>query len=693
MENAFLKKFTEIAEAHLSDPQFSVEVMAREMGMSYSSLRRRISSYTGKTANQLIREIRLNKAFEILKNESVTMSEVAYRTGFNSPNYFNTCFHEHFGYPPGEISKNGGQPLPIKTIPQKNRCKGPLKILITVLLIVGGIILFTGIKWNGNGRKSIAVLPVSSLNQYGNLQSFCDGLRETLFNGLSEMDLFNVVSKLSADQFKNHPIPSMKEVGRKLNADYILDLKVWEREGKYQISAKLYESHSDRQIWSQESHRFKSRDFETQQEVVEDMKSGIKKFFINNEKAIREGHTYGVNPSDSCVQMGNYYSDPKRFEPAEALKSYREAARLNPQLAEAHIGIARVLNQLYMDFESRRDTQLTGIIQAIQKADQLKPRLSASRDQEALYFSNQREFGKALAACSLALSANPESPESFYLLAGALMGQGQWPKAIECLDQVIDKHFFSVPHTSRLAQGYDHLRDYKHAARYYHDAIGLYPVNEPAMIGLVGISLKTLGNPVKAMALLDSLVIRTLPPKKESRSEFQRALIEFYDGRYQDAFDRLARWSRVLPPGPSGYCRPRYLVMAEACGLMHKTDLERKYYDSTRIYLEALQGRSVANLNDPYVNGALGVAWAGLGNRTKALACAEKVMALLAAKPDAFLGPYAMEDVALIYARTGDTWKAREILKKLLSEPGPLTLRMLALDPRWRELHISSGVF
>jgi AraC-like DNA-binding protein len=38
---------------------------------------------------------------ELLKQKNITASEVAYRTGFGSPAYFNTCFHEYYGYPPG----------------------------------------------------------------------------------------------------------------------------------------------------------------------------------------------------------------------------------------------------------------------------------------------------------------------------------------------------------------------------------------------------------------------------------------------------------------------------------------------------------------------------------------------------------------------------------------------------------------
>ena len=75
--------------------------MQREAGISRYSLAQRLNAINRKTAIQFIREVRLEKALEMLHNESYTAAEVAYKTGFGSPTYFNKCFHEYFAYPPG----------------------------------------------------------------------------------------------------------------------------------------------------------------------------------------------------------------------------------------------------------------------------------------------------------------------------------------------------------------------------------------------------------------------------------------------------------------------------------------------------------------------------------------------------------------------------------------------------------------
>ena len=104
-DQIFIRKLTEITLANLGKENFGIKELAHELGMSHYSYKSRLYAITNKTFKQFIREARLQKAFQMLQNEELTASEVAYKVGFSSPAYFNTCFHEFFGYPPGKVSK------------------------------------------------------------------------------------------------------------------------------------------------------------------------------------------------------------------------------------------------------------------------------------------------------------------------------------------------------------------------------------------------------------------------------------------------------------------------------------------------------------------------------------------------------------------------------------------------------------
>ena len=104
-DQILIRKLTEIVLANLENENFGVKELANESGMSHYRLNRRLHSISNKTINQFISETRLQKALEMLQNEELTAAEVAYKVGFSSPAYFNTCFHEFFGYPPGKVKK------------------------------------------------------------------------------------------------------------------------------------------------------------------------------------------------------------------------------------------------------------------------------------------------------------------------------------------------------------------------------------------------------------------------------------------------------------------------------------------------------------------------------------------------------------------------------------------------------------
>ena len=87
---------------NLQNTQFGVSVLARELNMSRSELYRRIKTSHNSSVSQFIREIRLEKAAELLRAGKYSVAEIAYMVGFNSPTYFSTCFKEYYGYSPSE---------------------------------------------------------------------------------------------------------------------------------------------------------------------------------------------------------------------------------------------------------------------------------------------------------------------------------------------------------------------------------------------------------------------------------------------------------------------------------------------------------------------------------------------------------------------------------------------------------------
>ncbi|HEX6889070.1 MAG TPA: AraC family transcriptional regulator, partial [Chryseolinea sp.] len=113
-ENALIQKLKRAVDDNLTNDQFSVEELARNIGMSRSQLHRKLITATGQSVSQFIREYRLQLGMELLKAGDLTAAEVSERIGFGSPTYFNKCFNEYYGFPPGEvknrITESTGEP-------------------------------------------------------------------------------------------------------------------------------------------------------------------------------------------------------------------------------------------------------------------------------------------------------------------------------------------------------------------------------------------------------------------------------------------------------------------------------------------------------------------------------------------------------------------------------------------------------
>jgi len=79
MDQVFLNKVIAIIEANLENEKFGVEELSQELGMSRSNINRRLRSLQKNSISQLIQEIRLHRAMEMLQQKVATASEVAFR--------------------------------------------------------------------------------------------------------------------------------------------------------------------------------------------------------------------------------------------------------------------------------------------------------------------------------------------------------------------------------------------------------------------------------------------------------------------------------------------------------------------------------------------------------------------------------------------------------------------------------------
>jgi signal transduction histidine kinase/ligand-binding sensor domain-containing protein/AraC-like DNA-binding protein len=105
LDTKFLKRVILIIEEHLDDELFNVDLLSKENNMSSNQLYRKLKALTGCAPNDVIRNIRLERAASLLEQNVGNVAEVAFRVGFNNLSYFSKCFREKFNTTPREFQK------------------------------------------------------------------------------------------------------------------------------------------------------------------------------------------------------------------------------------------------------------------------------------------------------------------------------------------------------------------------------------------------------------------------------------------------------------------------------------------------------------------------------------------------------------------------------------------------------------
>jgi len=101
-DEKFLARVKKAIEDNLGDPRYGVETLSAEVGLSRAQLFRKLKAICGLSPNELISEMRLNRAAEMIRAKADNFSQISYAVGYNESSYFARRFRNKFGMSPGE---------------------------------------------------------------------------------------------------------------------------------------------------------------------------------------------------------------------------------------------------------------------------------------------------------------------------------------------------------------------------------------------------------------------------------------------------------------------------------------------------------------------------------------------------------------------------------------------------------------
>ncbi len=102
--DALMDRIIKVINENLNDSNFNVEQLTKEVGISRAQLHRKMKEITGVSTGDFIRNLRLQQAERLIRENKINVTQVAYTVGFNNQSHFSTVFRKYYGMTPSEYA-------------------------------------------------------------------------------------------------------------------------------------------------------------------------------------------------------------------------------------------------------------------------------------------------------------------------------------------------------------------------------------------------------------------------------------------------------------------------------------------------------------------------------------------------------------------------------------------------------------
>ncbi|MGH7518085.1 MAG: tetratricopeptide repeat protein, partial [Gemmatimonadales bacterium] len=535
----------------------------------------------------------------------------------------------------------------------------------------------------------IAVLLFKNLGQPAD-QYFADGLTEEITSRLAGMAAIAVISRTSADQYRNTRKP-LRQVGRELGAAYLLEGSVrWDRSapgeggrGKVRVTPQLIRVTDDIHLWAQAYDAELAEVLKLQTTIAERVAGALEVRLAAPERAaLEEGGTNDPDAYDFYLRGNEYLGRGNSGATLAAARDlYEKSVARDPRFALAWARLSLAHIYIFWHGHDRTPARIALAKRAADSAFALAPTMAEA--QIALgyyYYRGHRDYGRALEHFEAARRRQPNNAD---LLAGIglVQGrQGRWDEAIAALSEAVRRDPRSNLRAFNLGSTLSAARRFPEAERELGRAITLAPDWGSPYAETAQVYLAWRGDLVAARGVLAEGV------KRIGLGQFAQSLISNDQTAGTIFTSDTASWP--LMDGLTlqsfvGDTLRYYYLKAENARFRGLVAAERAYADSLRVLLELRQRRRP---EDPYPYSWLGIAYAALGRKADAIAAGRRAVELMPVSRDALVGPYLVATLARTYMLADEPELAIETLAPLLDIPSPITREALRADPVWTPL-------
>ncbi len=308
-------------------------------------------------------------------------------------------------------------------------------------------------------QKSIAVLPFSDMSPARDQNYFCEGISEEILNSLSKINALQVSSRTSSFQFKDKSM-DIREIGKKLNVQSILEGSVRKAGERLRVNVQLINVSNGFQLWSDRYDRSLEDVFSVQDEIAENVVTALKGILTPSEKE-------KIRSTETAIEAYEYFLKGRyllnQFSMDESQAMFENAVKMDAEYAPAYAGLADVYSWRFEWFGAN-PSDLEAADRNSIKALELAPQLAESHTSRGYVLNLKNQYEIAEKEFQKAIRLNPNAFNAYYYYARSCFAKGDIEKSVEFFSKAAEVAREDFQSTSLLAQSLAVLDRREHSA-------------------------------------------------------------------------------------------------------------------------------------------------------------------------------------------------------------------------------------
>ena len=506
-------------------------------------------------------------------------------------------------------------------------------------------------------RPSIAVLPFINMSADPEQEYFCDGITEEIINVLSHVEGLRVVARTSAFAFKGKA-EDMREIGRRLDVETLLEGSVRRANGCLRITAQLVAVADGCHLWSEKYDRDMEHVFTIQDEISQAIVDALEVRLLGTEKAaIEKRRTDDLDAYNYYLQGRHFWQKRTSRGLNKGIECFEKAIERDPGYTLAYAGLADSYSCLTAYLLLSREEACPKARQAAARALELDPELAEGHAAMAWILHGcdddldgaEREFKQAIVL-------NPGYAVAHQLYSSLLQDRGRFREAMEEAERALELDPLSIPIAHNLAALRSGLGDWETAEELNRQAVEIDP-GRGQPHALLGVRLIKVGRTEEGLAEAERGL--ELSPDELSVNGFYGMCL-YYTRQYDKAVSRLEKLAEAAPFSD---------IVHYYLGLAY---LQKGMYEEALASLRTAS--EVSGRAEPASDAAIGVTYAKMGRTEQAEEMLEHLVEL---SSETYVSPV---ELACLCFALGDHDRGFEYLEDA-RERGDPALAFLKIEP------------